>query len=169
IRSGRLDRLDPMLSQHIASSGQQGNLLYWSAMSLRNQRRFDDALTTARRFRTVTGEPGDTRSSAPQSAAIEAQVLLERGKVAEAAALFDSIAAGRLPGQPEAPYAANRVWMLTQEAAARAAAGDAPAVAALADSVEALGARTYTERDRRLHHHVRGLEAMLRSDVDAAI
>ena len=169
IRSGRFDRLDPMLRQHIASSGEQGSLLYWSAMSLRNQSRFDDALGTARRFRALTGEPGDTRSSAPQSAAIEAQVLLESGKAAASAALFDSIAEWRLAGQPEATYAANRVWMLTQEAAARADAGDAPAVAALADSVEALGARTYTERDRRLHHHVRGLEAMLRSDVDAAI
>jgi len=169
IRAGRFDRLDPMLNQHIASSGQQGNLLYWSAMSLRNQGRFDEALATARRFRALTGEPGDTPSSAPQSAAIEAQVLLESGKAAASAALFDSIAAWRLAGQPEATHTANRVWMLTQEAAARAAAGDAPGVAALADSVEALGGRTYTERDRRLHHHVRGLEAMLRSDVDAAI
>jgi tetratricopeptide (TPR) repeat protein len=169
IRAGRFDRLDPMLSQHIASSGQQGNLLYWSAMSLRNQGRFDEALATARRFRALTGEPGDTKSSAPQSAAIEAQVLLESGKAAASAALFDSIAAWRLAGQPEASHAANRVWMLTQEATARADAGDAPAVASLADSVEALGARTYTERDRRLHHHVRGLEAMLRGDVAAAI
>ena len=169
IRAGRFDLLDPMLSQHIASAGSPGSPLFWAALSLRNQGRFDEALATARRFRTLTAEPGDSPNSAPQSAAIEAQVLLESGKSAAAAALFDSIAAWRLAGQPEASYLANQVWMLTQEATARAAAGDVAAVATLADTVATLGARTYTERDRRLHHHLRGLEAMLRNDVDAAI
>jgi len=168
-RAGRFDRLDPMLNQHIATSGPQATPLFWLAVSLRNQGRLDEALATARRFRSLTAEPGDSPSSAPLSAAIEAQVLLESGKPGAAAVLFDSIATWRIAAQPEATYLANRVWNLTQEAAARAASGDTAAVAALADSVELLGARTYTERDRRLHHHLRGLAAMLRNDVDAAI
>ena len=168
-RAGRFDRLDPMLNQHIAAGGPQGTPVFWSVLSLRNQGRFDEALATARRFRALTAEPGDIQSSAPQSAALEAQVLLESGKAGASAALFDSIAAWRIAGQPEASHLANRVWMLTQEAAARATAGDVATVAGLADSVAVLGARTYTERDRRLHHHLRGLEAMLRNDVTAAI
>ena len=169
IRSGRFDLLDPMLSQHMASDGPQGRLLFWSSFSLRNQGRVGEALAMARRFRASAAEPGTTASSAPQSAAIEAQVLLESGKPAPAAALFDSIAAWRVAGQPEPSYTTNRVWMLTQAAGARAAAGDIAHLAALGDTVEALGARTYSERDRRLHHHVRGLAAMARNDVAGAI
>jgi len=96
-------------------------------------------------------------------------VLLESGKASAAAALYDSIAAWRLAGQPEITYAAARVWNLTQAAGARAAAGDAQAVAALGDTLEALGTNAYSERDRRLHHHVRGLQAMMRNDVNGAI
>jgi tetratricopeptide (TPR) repeat protein len=169
IRAGRFDRLDPMLSEHLASSGPQGRLLFWSALSLRNQSRFDDALAVARRFRSIAAEPGDARNSAPVSASLEAQVLMESGKPVAAAALYDSIAAWRLAAQPEPAYASSRIWMLTQVAAAKAAAGDTSGVAALRDSVEALGRRTYSERDRRLHYHLRGLEASLRNDVDAAI
>ena len=168
-RAGRFDRLDPMLNQHIASGGPQGTPLFWLTLSLRNQGRFDEALAAARRFRALTPEPGDNPNSAPQSAAIEAQVLLESGKPVASAALFDSVAAWRIAAQPEATYLANRVWTLTQEAGAYAAVGDVAAVAALADTVAVLGARTYTERDRRLHHHLRGLEAMLRNDLTAAI
>jgi DNA-binding SARP family transcriptional activator len=169
IRAGRFDLLDPMIAQHVASSGQQNRLMFWSAMSLRNQARFDEALAAARRFRTTGAEVGDVRHSAPQTAAMEAQVLLESGKASAAAALYDSIAAWRLAGQPEITYAAARVWNLTQAAGARAAAGDAQAVAALGDTLEALGTNAYSERDRRLHHHVRGLQAMMRNDVDGAI
>ena len=107
--------------------------------------------------------------AAPLTASIEAQVLLESGRFAASAALFDSIAAWRLQAMPDASYATSRLWFLTQEAAARAALGDAPAVAALRDSVESLGLRTFSERDRRLHHHVRGLEALMRKDVTGAI
>jgi DNA-binding SARP family transcriptional activator/tetratricopeptide (TPR) repeat protein len=169
IRSGRFDLLDPMLSQHIASDGPQGRLLFWSSLSLRHQRRFDEALAMARRFRAVGAEPGETRSSAPLSAAVEAQVLLENGKPDAAAALFDSIAAWRIAGQPAATYASNRVWNLTQEASALAAAGDVARLTELADTVEALGALTFSERDRRLHEYVRGLASMGRDDVAAAI
>ena len=169
IRSGRFDLLDPMLSQHLASGGPQGRLLFWSSLSLRHQRRFDVALAMARRFRASGAEPGETRSSAPLSAAVEAQVLLESGKPAAAAALFDSIAEWRIAGQPAATYASNRVWNLTQEASALAAAGDVARLTVLADSIEALGAQTFSERDRRLHEYVRGLASMGRDDVAAAI
>jgi DNA-binding SARP family transcriptional activator len=169
LREGRFDRLDAMLAANVASVGPQGRLLFWQALSLRNQRKFDTALVTARRFRAVGAEPADVPGAAPLTAAVEAQVLLESGKHAASAALFDSIAAWRLRAVPDASYAATRLWMLTQEAAGRAAAGDMRAVAALADSVETLGSRTFSERDRRLHHHVRGLEAMMRKDLDGAI
>ena len=169
IRSGRFDLLDPMLSQHLASDGPQGRLLFWSSLSLRHQRRFDEALAMARRFRASGAEPGETPSSAPLSAAMEAQVLLESGNPVAAAALFDSIAAWRIAGQPIATYASNRVWNLTQEASAVAAAGDVARLMVLADSIEALGAQTFSVRDRQLHEHVRGLASMGRDDVAAAI
>jgi DNA-binding SARP family transcriptional activator len=169
VRSGRFDRLDPRLAEHVASTGPQGRLLFWSTMSLRNQGRFDSALVVARRVRAAGAEPADVRGAAPLTASIEAQVLFEAGKYAASAALFDSIGAWRLQAMPDGSYATSRLWFLTQEAAARAALGDAPALAALRDSVESLGLRTYSERDRRLHHHVRGLEALMRKDVAGAI
>ena len=169
LRSGEFNRLDTLLAQQITTSGPQSNLLFWSAMSLRNQRRFDAALAMARRFRAAASEPGDTPKSAALSASMEAQVLLEGGKPSAAAALFDSIAAWGLKEQPADSRMAIRVWNLTQAATALAAAGDRAALIALADSVAVLGERAYTERDRRLHHHVRGLEAMARDDVAAAV
>ena len=169
VRSGRFDRLDPMLAELVASAGPPGRLLFWSAMSLRNQGKLDSALVVARRFRATGGEQADVRGAAPLSASVEAQVLFESGKYAASAALFDSIAAWRLQAMPDASYATSRLWSLTQEAAGRAALGDAQAVAALRDSIESLGLRTFSERDRRLHHHVRGLEAMMRKDVAGAI
>ena len=169
IRAGQFDRLDPMLAEHIASSGQQNRLMFWSSFSLRNQARFVEALAAARRFRATGAEPGDAPNSAPLSASVEAQVLLEAGKAPAAAALFDSIAAWRLAGQPEPFYRAARLWNLTQKAAASAAAGDAASVSALADTIEALGTNAFSERDHRLHYHVRGLHAMMRNDVNAAI
>ena len=144
-------------------------VMFWSSFSLRNQGRFEEALAASRSFRATRAESGDAPNSEPLSASVEAQVLLESGKAAAAAALFDSVAAWRLAGQPEPFYRASRIWNLTQKAAASAAAGDAASVSALADTIEALGTNAFSERDHRLHYHVRGLHAMLRNDVDAAI
>jgi predicted Zn-dependent protease len=48
-------------------------------------------------------------------------------------------------------------WHYTHAAAGYAAAGDTARLARLADSVEAIGALGAFGRDRRLHHHLRGL------------
>jgi predicted Zn-dependent protease len=47
--------------------------------------------------------------------------------------------------------------------------GDTLSVGRLADSIEALGALTGRGRDRRLHHHIRGLLWIARGDSGRAI
>src|SRR5690606_4717746 len=48
-------------------------------------------------------------------------------------------------------------WLMAHLAEARAAAGDTVGLAELADSMAVIGAQSAYGRDRRLHHHVRGL------------
>jgi tetratricopeptide (TPR) repeat protein len=98
-------------------------------------------------------------------------VLFEQARLRDAAALFDSIAAA--PGRGElarAPSleARSRAWQLTHVADARSAAGDTAALAALADSIQRLGALTLSALHERLHLHVRGLLLRARGDDAAA-
>jgi predicted Zn-dependent protease len=99
----------------------------------------------------------------------EAQVLLESGKPAMAAILFDSIAQQPRVGDAPSQQARGTAWMLTQSLGARIAAGDTASVAKLVDSLRALGERSGFGRDRLLHRYVRGLLFAARGDDDAAI
>ncbi|HEU4764374.1 MAG TPA: hypothetical protein VFT93_01845 [Candidatus Eisenbacteria bacterium] len=100
---------------------------------------------------------------------IEAQVQLERGHPQVAAALFDSIVSARPALAMPSQLARDSAWRLTQVASARAAAGDTAAVARLAALVSTLGAKSGYGRDRRLHHHIRGLLLVARGDDAGAI
>jgi tetratricopeptide (TPR) repeat protein len=88
---------------------------------------------------------------------MEAQVLFEMGRFREAAAVFDSIPPGYPRDEAPAHLARYTAWNMTHAANALAAAGDTAGLAARADSVRAIAADILSERDRRLHHHIRGL------------
>ena len=148
--------------------------LWYLTLSYRQQGRLAEALATAKEFRVAVEAisprtPGTPRNAAPTQTVMEAQVLFEMGRFAEAAALFDSI--GRWTSDAEMPSQLGRstAWAMTQAANALAAGHDTVGLAARADSVATSGARSGYERDRRLHHHVRGLLFVSRGQDDAAI
>jgi predicted Zn-dependent protease len=75
------------------------------------------------------------------------------------------------PGVSDLPSvrARNKAWTLTHVATARAAAGDTSRLRSLADTIQSLGALTGRGRDRRLHHHVRGLLWLARGQPNEAM
>ena len=73
-----------------------------------------------------------------------------------------------MPEEAPSGAARERAWRLTQEARALASAGDTTAVAALADTIGAVGANSGHVRDRRLDRYVRGLVLFARNDLVGA-
>ena len=144
------------------------NVLWYRVLSLRYQGRFDEALHTAREYRQMVLAATTTGHPALWAPVLEAQVRFEIGQPREAAALWQEIA--EHPYEPDSPSrtARHRAWTLTHTAAALAAAGDTVRLAALADTIEALGAQSGYGRDPRLHHYVRGLVFSARGDTAAA-
>ncbi|HXI20540.1 MAG TPA: hypothetical protein VNH46_05620, partial [Gemmatimonadales bacterium] len=111
--------------------------------------------------------PVRRRDAAPYNALFQAQVWYDLGEYRQAAALFDSIARG--PRDSTASQVArHRVWTETLRATALAAAGDTGRLGAIADSVQRWGQASGYGRDRRLHHHVRGLLLAARGEDDSA-
>jgi DNA-binding SARP family transcriptional activator len=164
VHSGDLAGADRLLAERARDDVRPSRItaLWWQVISFRNQGRLKDALLAARRYNRERGGP-------PLP---EAQVLFELGRPLEAAARFEEvIAIARPPTAPSgAPDSAlglrarHYAWLLTHVGAACAAAGDTVRLARLADSVEAIGARGAYGRDRRLHHHLRGLLLLARGD-----
>jgi hypothetical protein len=138
---------------------------YWTlAVSLREQGRLSAALDAARHARIDRdGHVGTNRTE------LEAQILLESGRVAEGRALFDSLALASNRGATPSQIARTKTWMLAQTAAPRRALGDTGSLARLADSLQALSAESGYGRDRRLHHYVRGILLSSRGDDPGAI
>jgi tetratricopeptide (TPR) repeat protein len=134
---------------------------WFQTISFRYQGRLDEALEAAERF--AAAMPAD-----PGARLHRAQVLLERGREAEAAALFDSSASLARSSAPGGIAARQEAWSLTHRATALAALGDTGSLASLADTIESVGRRSYYGRDRFLHHHVRGLLLAARGDLEAA-
>ena len=103
------------------------------------------------------GEPDRLPAgSAPYSALWEAEVNFELGRYRQAAALFDSISRSG-GGETSSRKARHRAWTQTLRAEALATAGDTVLLDRIADSVQLWGQQSGYGRDRRLHHHVRGL------------
>jgi tetratricopeptide (TPR) repeat protein len=172
IRAGAFAEADRLLADAAADERAvvRREAAWWRVISLRNQRRLDEALRAARQFAAEAGSPTDPRNRLP-----EAQVLFEMGRSREAAALFEALTAASLPPSlPDVPNGAPGIaarglsWNLTHAATAHAAAGDTARLARYVDSVEALGRRSAFGRDRLLHHHLRGLLLMARGDTAAA-
>jgi DNA-binding SARP family transcriptional activator/TolB-like protein len=155
----RIRSLDFSADQRLADRARSGltDPLFWSVISLRAQGRLSEALVIANRLR-ATDATGSRGSGAPgYNATSAAQVLFDRAQFRAAAALFDSIAHGRVMSAESSAVGRNLAWFLTHSADALAAAGDTAGLPALADSIQAFGARSASARDQRLHHHVRGL------------
>jgi tetratricopeptide (TPR) repeat protein len=130
---------------------------YWNlAISYRHLGRMTEALDLSKSYRAGKAE-ATPRGSAPLSAYLQGQVLFELGRFKEAAALFDSISRTSVPFEDSSLVARNRVWSYTHLAAALAGGGDTATLAVLADTMQRLGQVSGLERDRRLHHWVRGL------------
>jgi tetratricopeptide (TPR) repeat protein len=170
IRVGDYETADRLLVAQARDGTTRGRAnAYWAlALSLREQGRLDEALDAAKRLRQVARA---TWPEGPVSSVsvIEAEVQLERGHPLVAAALFDSIVSARPSLAMPSQLARDSAWRLTQVASARAAAGDTIAVARLAELVSTLGAKSGYGRDRRLHHHIRGLLLVARGDDAGAI
>jgi tetratricopeptide (TPR) repeat protein len=167
---GQFARADSLLRNEIAHGRDAVNAHWFLCISLRYQGRFAEALGEARAFRrSASGLDKVTIDAADPASMLEAQVLRELGRYREAAALFDSVSHFSVTGAESSAVQSSRVWSLTHEAGALAAMGDTSRLSALADTIEAYGARSNLGRDNRLHHHVRGLILVARGDDAGAV
>jgi len=142
-----------------------GEGLKWLSISLRTQGRVQEALAPAQKLRATMKAP--RKDAVPYLGLFEAQVWFDLGNPRRAAAIFDSIS--RAPLFQVAPQIArNLVWTQTLRATALAAAGDTALLQRIADSVEVWGRGNSYGRDRRLHHHVRGLLLAARGDLEGS-
>jgi DNA-binding SARP family transcriptional activator/TolB-like protein len=169
IRRGQYDRADQLLGEQI-QSGDESRVVdgYWfRAIARREQGRLREALADARASRASFRRAPVTPGAAPSVALLEAQVRFEMGDYRASAALFDSIARLRSPGEPS-QVARMRAWALAHRANALAALGDTVRVKALADTVREVGRRSFLGRDQRLYHHLLGLVLRARGDLPQA-
>jgi DNA-binding SARP family transcriptional activator/tetratricopeptide (TPR) repeat protein len=166
LRRGDFTRADHILEAAARSTdpGVARMAAWWQVVSLRHQRRLAEALQVARRYRRLhpAGPPVHPVATA------EAVVLLESGRARSAAVLFDSMFHALPDAGRASQMARSQSWLLTLRGSALAAAGDTAHLARLADSVQHIGARSAYGRDRRLHHHLRGLLARARGDLPKA-
>ena len=168
-RQGEFTRADELLRSEIAKGGDATNAHWFLAISLRYQGRLADALGEARAFRRGARLDRVPPGAADPASLQEAQVLRELGRFREAAALFDSVSRFSVIGADSTAVESSRAWSLAHEAGALAAAGDTSRLAALADTIELVGAKSNLGRDNRLHHHVRGLLLAARGDDSTAV
>ena len=147
-------------------AGFKGTVALWYlAISLRSQGRFKEALRDAREYRQIAF--GDERKL-DSGGLLEAQILLEQGRPAEAATLFGALGASVRDPYSAARAARHIAWRLTLESCALAAAGDTARLPRLADSVQQFANVSGYGRDQVLRHHVLGLLLAERGQDTAA-
>ena len=151
IRAGEFERADRGLREllRVGDKGLQAEARWYLASSLREQGRDREAIAVARALHR--SDPSHWEYQAQ-----EAMALLELGRPRETAALFDSLSRVQTHPSP-AMVARLRAWLLTHAATALAAAHDTAALAAVADSIEALADRVGPARDRYYPSYARGL------------
>ena len=167
IRRGALDAADSALRLAAASAAPAARLAALTSRVhvLRLQARHREAVQVARHVAALADTLGGGYMDGMRVLAVAQSSENPR----EAAAIFDSLATLPFLSDFPARDARHRAWMLTLAASARARAGDTSALAALADAVEQIGARSAYGRDRRLHHHIRGLLWEARGDTARAV
>jgi DNA-binding SARP family transcriptional activator/tetratricopeptide (TPR) repeat protein len=148
-----------------AGNGLALGAAWLQTISLRHQRRYDDAWRAATRYRALSPVPAP---AVRPYAMPQAVVLMETGRAAAAAALFDTMFHNIEDQGRASRTARDRAWLLTLHASALAAGGDTVRLPALADQLERLGRMSAYGRDSRLHHHVRGLLLRARGDLQGA-
>ena len=140
-----------------AAGDQLVDLRWLCTISLRTQGRFREALRLLR-----SEEP---------NAAHEAMLIMSLGDPADAAQRFLRIA--RLSGGPQLQFpgslARSQTWNMALAATAFAEAGDTLNVRRLVDSVESTGRRSSYDRDRVIHHFLRGLILAKATKRDSAV
>lgn len=99
---------------------------------------------------------------------VRANSLARAGQYDEARRVYERLTPHGNPAEPASPVqslagdrARSFAWHYALEADADAPTRDTLRLRALADSIEQIGARSYFARDWRLHHHVRGLIALI--------
>ncbi|MGQ0814311.1 MAG: BTAD domain-containing putative transcriptional regulator [Gemmatimonadota bacterium] len=165
MRAGDFAAADAMLIERMRNSDDETRVdaLFKLALSLRNQRRYNEALRATRELRRLTSDPNPIYSANP-----EAYVLLEMGQPRAAAALFDSIAQHPFTPLSRARNARAAIGAFARSAEAYAAAGDTIRLKQLIDTMQTLGPLTGFAPAREQHHHARGLLLRARGDHHGA-
>ena len=138
---------------------------WFAAIAERNAGRPAEAEARLRRF--MDALPVAERPPYATLNLQRAQAMLEAGEPRRAAILFDSIADGAVAASPHL-MGRLRAWYGTLAADAWVAAGDTSDLARRIREVEAWGSQSAYGRDRVLHQHLRGLQALARNDFEEA-
>lgn len=162
-RAGDYEAVEQVL-QPLLSSGsvEARSAALWGLVINRRQRgRLEEALTAARVYRAL--------NEGATAALPEAVVRLEMGDAQGSAALFRAMADAAVTGRSPSLDGRARAWALVHVATALAEMGDVEGLGALEDSIRVHGGRSAYGRDRRLHHHVRGLRLRLEGRWEEAV
>jgi DNA-binding SARP family transcriptional activator len=155
LRAGDFAEASRLIERDLASGDgeRRRNGLWWDVIYRHSRGRLREAVAAADRFCAAKDSPPD------DCAMIRASVLVPLGRYREAAAGIEQRLRVREPDSAFMPgqSARRRTWLMAHLAEVRAAARDTAGLARLADSVASMGRRSAYGRDRRLHHHVRGL------------
>lgn len=165
LRRGNFRVADSMIREYRAQN--LNDALKWESISLRMQGRMREALLPTQQMRANSPRPA-RRDAIHYGGIFEAYGWSEVGDFRRSAAMFDSITRGPLVPTVTAQIARNFVWTQTLRATALAAGGDTTLLSQIADSLSHYGPLSGYGRDRRLHHHVRGLLLEARGDLVGA-
>jgi DNA-binding SARP family transcriptional activator/tetratricopeptide (TPR) repeat protein len=151
IREGEFESVDRALHEllRVGDPGLKAQSRWYLASSLREQGRAREAITVSRELHRSDPKHWEYQAQ-------EAMALLELGRPRETAALFESLARSQTHIS-QAMVARLSAWLLTHAATALAAAHDTAALAAVADSIDALASRVGPARDRYFPSYARGL------------
>jgi DNA-binding SARP family transcriptional activator/TolB-like protein len=166
LRAGHFRIADSMIKEYETQNLNDGRK--WASISLRMQGRMREALVPAQQIRLNQPKP-ERADGVPYGGIFEAYGWSEVGDFRRSAAMFDSITRAPLVPTITAQIARNYVWTQTLRATALAAGGDTTLLAQIADSLAHYGPLSGYGRDRRLHHHVRGLLLEARGDLQGAV
>jgi DNA-binding SARP family transcriptional activator len=170
LRRGRLDEAERIARGQVGfgPAGDRVTALWMLHHTLRQAGRAREAVVVARQYRALRDTLAGGRAYGGESFMLGAS-LADAGRAREAAALFDSVAAGQLrPGEDAWSLARVRPAVLNESAWGRYLVGDTASLGALADSLQRLGARHAWGTVRLLHHQVRALQWEARGRADSA-
>jgi tetratricopeptide (TPR) repeat protein len=168
IHRGDFEEADRLFRLHLGTGTPTMRIeaAHWLAISLRTQGRWNAALEAAEALLDASRLVSQDYSWDILGQIHRAAALLGSGRPDEAARVFEAsvrsneeLSVSRL--------SRDHAWYLTQAGTAWAAAGDTARLAALADRVETVGARSIYGRDQRLHHHLRALLAGTRRATES--